>query len=84
MRRTSYVCSRSRMHQFDFIITECIGCCKFFISKSVCNPDAHPNANAHPNAHAHVRRRRDGFRAAGLRLLCKRSCTLTGTRIYCH
>jgi hypothetical protein len=82
------------MHQFDFIITECIGCCKFFISKSVCNPDAnpdaypnanaHPNANAYPNAHAHVRRRRDGFRAAGLPLLCKRSCTLTGTRIYCH
>ena len=45
MRRTSYVRRRSRMHQFDLIITECIGCCKFFNSSNdrFSNPDAHAN-----------------------------------------
>jgi len=54
MRRTSYVRRRSRMHQFDLIITECIGCCKFFNSSNdrFSNPDAHANRFSNPDAHA--------------------------------
>jgi len=46
MRRTSYVRRRSRMHQFDLVVTECVGCCKFFISNNYRISYTHTNANA--------------------------------------
>ncbi len=60
MCRTSYVCSRSRVHEFDLVITERVSYCKFFISSRyrVSYRNAHANRNdanrndANRNAHA--------------------------------
>jgi hypothetical protein len=51
MRRTSYVRSRSRMHECDFVVNEFIRYCKSFISSS--NRNAHANRDSHANRNAY-------------------------------
>jgi hypothetical protein len=41
------------VHQYDFVVTECVSYCKFFISNNYRISNAHANRNAYANGDAH-------------------------------